>query len=143
LGHFGIEGKSAQPPQRGLTLGQSCQKIHCFGCEGAMEILGQNHKTGPQGSNGPCRQTHSKPLQGSLPQRQGCGLKRQIEQQGPILGLSLMAEQRQQTGLLPPRLHPKPAQLIRHPGILEAAQNLGPSQVLAWRNQPSASQQRL
>jgi hypothetical protein len=54
-----------------------------------------------------------------------------------------MAEQRQQGGLLPRRPIPKPAQLIRHPGILEAAQNLGPSQVLAWGNQPSASQQRL
>ena len=80
LGHFGIESKSAQPPQRGLTLGQACQKIHCFGCQGAMEVLGQDHKTGAQGTDGPCRQTHSKPLQGSLPQCQRQGLKRQIEQ---------------------------------------------------------------
>jgi hypothetical protein len=57
--------------------------------------------------------------------------------------LPLMAEQRQQTGFLPPRPIPKPAQLIRHPGILEAAKHLGPSQVLIWGNQPSASQQRL
>ena len=54
-----------------------------------------------------------------------------------------MAEQRQQAGFLPPRPHPKPAQLIRHPGILEAAQRLGPSQVLIWGNQPSAGEQRL
>jgi hypothetical protein len=54
-----------------------------------------------------------------------------------------MAEQRQQAGFLPPRPSPKPAQLIRHPGILEAAKHLGPSQVLVWGNQPSASQQRL
>jgi hypothetical protein len=57
-------------------------------------------------------------------------LKSQIEQKGSILSLALMAEQRQQTGFLPPRPIPTPAQLIRHPGILEAAQNLGPSQVL-------------
>jgi hypothetical protein len=108
-----------------------------------MEILGQDHKTGPQGSDGPCRQTHGKPLQGSLPHRQRHGLKRQIEQEGSILGLPLMAEQRQQARLLPPRPIPKPAQLIGHPGILEAAQNLGPGQVLVRGHQPSASQQRL
>jgi hypothetical protein len=45
-----------------------------------MEILGQDNQTGAQGSDGPCRQTHSQPLQRSLPQRQGRGLKRQIEQ---------------------------------------------------------------
>jgi hypothetical protein len=108
-----------------------------------MEILGQDHKAGPQGSDGPCRQTHSKPLQGGLTQSQRRALKNQIKQEGPILGLPLMAEQRQQAGLLPRRPIPKPAQLIRHPGILEAAQNLGPSQVLVWGNQASASQQRL
>jgi hypothetical protein len=36
LGHFGIENKSAQPPQRGLTLMQACQKIHCFGCQDSI-----------------------------------------------------------------------------------------------------------
>jgi hypothetical protein len=108
-----------------------------------MEILGQGHKTGPQGSDRPCRQTHRKPLQSSLPHRQRHGLKRQIKQEGSILGLPLMAEQRQQAGLLPAIPIPKPAQLIRHPGILEAAQNLGPGQVLVRGNQSSASQQRL
>jgi hypothetical protein len=143
LGHFGIESKSAQPPQRGLALGQACQKIHCFGGQGAMEILGQEHKTVAQGSDGPCRQTHSQPLQGGLTQRQGRGLKRQLEQEGSILGLPLMAEQRQQAGFLPPRPNPKPSQLICHPGILEAAKHLGPGQVLVGGDQPSASQQRV
>ena len=92
LGHFSSESKSTQPPQRGLTLGQACQKIHCFRCNGAMEILGQDHKAGPQGSDGPCRQTHSKPLQGGLTQSQRRALKNQIKQEGPILGLPLMAE---------------------------------------------------